>query len=267
MSTSLGKTERGVSGSAWIGGGGSPAADGMTLTAEAAASTKSVVPRSLARFLRLLPLIIVVLLSRWDSSPLHLDARKPPALATTVAAGQCAGGSLPRGGAGPLDAVLPMTDNSSAVEIEELRAARERLVRAADADRRAIERELHGGVHQCLVALATSLQLARLAAGSDPAAVETLLEEMTRDVRQALDETALLAQGIYPSALELGGLAALLRAAAVNAGVQATVDVSEGASHAPEIAMTVYLCWLALLARGTTAAVTIAVGGRRGTHL
>ena len=148
------------------------------------------------------------------------------------------------------------------VEIEELRAARERLVRAADADRRAIERELHGGVHQRLVALATSLQLARLAEGSDPAAVETLLEEMTRDVRQALDETALLAQGIYPSALELGGLASLLRAAAVNAGVRATVDVSDGASHAPEIAMTVYLCWLALLARGSNGRpVTIAVGG------
>jgi signal transduction histidine kinase len=147
------------------------------------------------------------------------------------------------------------------VEIEELRAARERLVRAADADRRAIERELHGGVHQRLVALATSLQLARLAEGSDPAAVETLLEAMTRDVRQALDETALLAQGIYPSALELGGFAALLRAAAVNAGVQATVDVSDGASHAPEIAMTVYLCWLALLARGSKGRpVTIAVG-------
>ena len=146
-------------------------------------------------------------------------------------------------------------------EIEELRAARERLVRAADADRRAIERELHGGVHQRLIALATSLQLARMAEGSDPAAVETLLEEMTRDVRQALDETALLAQGIYPSALELGGLASLLRAAAVNAGVRATVDVSAGSNHAPELAMTVYLCWLALLARGSNGRpVTIAVG-------
>jgi len=147
------------------------------------------------------------------------------------------------------------------VEIEELRAARERLVRAADADRRAIERELHGGVHQRLVALATSLQLARLAAGSDPTEVEALLDEMERDVRQALDETALLAQGIYPSALELGGLAALLRAAAVNADVPATVDVSDGSSHAPEIAMTVYLCWLAFLARGSNGRpVTIAVG-------
>ena len=146
------------------------------------------------------------------------------------------------------------------VELEELRAARERLVRAADADRRAIERELHGGVHQLLVALATTLQLAQLETEPDPA-VKALLDEMTRDVRQALDETALLAQGIYPSALELGGLAVLLRSAAVNVDVQATVDVSDGASHAPEIAMTVYLCWLALLARGSNGRpVTIAVG-------
>ena len=153
------------------------------------------------------------------------------------------------------------------VEIEELRADRERLVRAADADRRAIERELHGGVHQRLVALATSLQLARMAAESDPAAVETLLEEMTRDVRQALEETALLAQGIYPSALELGGLAALLRAAAVNANVPATVHVSDGSKHAPEIAMTIYLCWLALLARGSNGRpVTIAVGEDEEAH-
>ena len=146
------------------------------------------------------------------------------------------------------------------VEIEELRAARERLVLAADADRRAIERELHDGVHQHLVALAATLQLARLAADSDPAAVEALLEEMSRDVRQALDETALLAQRIYPSPLELGGLAALLRAAAVNADVPATVDVADGSSYAPEVAMTVYLCWLALLARGSNGRpVTIAV--------
>ena len=60
MSISSGKTERAVSGSAAIGGGGSSAADGMTLTAEAAASIKSTVPRmSMARLFRLLPLIIV----------------------------------------------------------------------------------------------------------------------------------------------------------------------------------------------------------------
>jgi signal transduction histidine kinase len=137
------------------------------------------------------------------------------------------------------------------VEIERLRASRKRLVLAADADRRGIERDLHDGVHQHLVALAVSLQLAGQAADSDPAAAKTLLEEMGRDVQQALDETALLAQRIYPATLEAGGLAALLRSAAVNAGVPASVDVAAGSTYPPEVGMTVYLCWLDTLARGS----------------
>jgi signal transduction histidine kinase len=142
-----------------------------------------------------------------------------------------------------------------------LRASAERLVLAADADRRSIERDLHRGVHQYLVALATTLQLARRAAESDPAAVNALLDEMEGDVRRALDEAALLAQRIYPAALELGGLAALLRSAAVQAGVPATVDVAADSSYAPEIAMTVYLCWLAALASGKSETqVTIGLG-------
>jgi signal transduction histidine kinase len=142
---------------------------------------------------------------------------------------------------------------------KQLRAAPERLVLAADAERRAIERDLHDGVHQHLVALGATLQLARLAADSDPAALKTLLEEMRRGVRQALDETARLAQRIYPAALELSGLAGLLRSAALNAGVPATVEVAGGTTYPPEVAMTIYLCWLALLARGSDRPVTIRV--------
>jgi signal transduction histidine kinase len=149
---------------------------------------------------------------------------------------------------------------------KQLPAVPERLVLAADADRRTIERELHSGVHQYLVALATTLQLARRAADSDPAAFNALLDEMERDVRRALDEASLLAQRIYPSALELGGLAALLRSAAVQAGVPATVDVAADSSYAPEIALTVYLCWLAALASGKSETqVTIGVGEVDGT--
>jgi signal transduction histidine kinase len=137
------------------------------------------------------------------------------------------------------------------VEIEELRASRERLVLAADDDRRTIERDLHDGVHQHLVAIAVNLQLAGQAAGSDPAAARTLLEEMGRDVLEALEETALLAQRIYPAMLEVGGFAALLRSAAVNAGVPASVEVAADSNYPPEVGMTVYLCWLAVLARGS----------------
>lgn len=137
------------------------------------------------------------------------------------------------------------------VEIEGLRASLKRLVLAADADRRTIERDLHDGVHQQLVALAVNLQLAGQAADSDPAAAKTLVEAIGRDVQQALDETALLAQRIYPATLEAGGLAALLRSAAVSAGVPASVDVAAGSNYPPEVGMTVYLCWLDALARGS----------------
>ena len=139
----------------------------------------------------------------------------------------------------------------SRVEVEELRASLKRLVVAADADRRMVERELHDGVQQHLIALAVNLQLAGQAADSDPAAAKTLLEEMGRDVQHALDETSLLAQRIYPATLEAGGLGTLLRSAAVSAGVPASVDVAAPSNHPPEVVMTLYLCWLNMLACGS----------------
>ena len=135
-----------------------------------------------------------------------------------------------------------MTVNSAA-----MRNQQERLVLAADADRRAIERELHGGLQQYLVALATTVQLARRE--PDRAALGALLDEMERDIGRALDETALLAQRIYPATLELGGLTALLRSVAVQAAVPANVDVSGDSDYAPEVGMTLYLCWLSALTR------------------
>lgn len=134
------------------------------------------------------------------------------------------------------------------IEIEELRSARMQLVLAADADRRTIERDLHDGVHQHLVALAVTVQLAGQAA--DSVAATTLLEQVGRDLQQALQETALLAQRIYPATLEADRLAVLLRSAAVNAGVRSSVDVTYGSTYPPEVGMTVYLCWLDALARG-----------------
>jgi signal transduction histidine kinase len=136
------------------------------------------------------------------------------------------------------------------VEAEELRAALKRLVLAADADRRMVERELHDGVQQHLVALAVDLQLAGQALASDPAAAKTLLDEMGRDLQHALDGTSLLAQRIYPATLEAGGLGTLLRSAAVSTGVPASVDVATTSTHPPEVVMTLYLCWFNILARG-----------------
>lgn len=134
------------------------------------------------------------------------------------------------------------------VEVEELRASLKRLVVAADADRRMVERELHDGVQQHLIALAVNLQLAGQAAGSDPAAAKTLLEEMGRDVQDALDQTSLLAQRIYPATLEADGVGTLLRSVAASAGVPASVDVAARSNHPPEVVITLYQCWVNMLA-------------------
>jgi signal transduction histidine kinase len=141
---------------------------------------------------------------------------------------------------------LQQTLDRLRLEVQELHASRKRLVLAADAERRRIERDLHNGVQQHLVALAVNVQLAGRLAGADPAAAKTLLHQMAADVQEALDETAQLAQRIYPPLLEPRGLAAALRSAAAKAGVVASVEVETGAMP-PEIVAALYACWREVL--------------------
>jgi signal transduction histidine kinase len=146
-----------------------------------------------------------------------------------------------------------------------LRASRERLALAADADRRGIERDLHDGPQQHLVALAVNLQLARRLADADPAAAKALLDEMGHDVQQALDETGKLAHRIYPPLLEAGGLAAALRAAAASAGIRTRIEVTAGAGYPPEVAGVAYFCCLEVLERiGDGAHATVTVRDEEG---
>ena len=193
------------------------------------------------------------------------------------------------GDAGPLDVTGAMADNFRStsrrsitleardvealretldrlrLEVAELHASRKRLVQAADTERRTIERDLHEGVQQHLVGLAVNLQLARQLADTDRAAAKELLEEMGRDVQQALDETAQLAQQIYPPLLEAGGLAAALRAAATSIGIPVSVDVEAAAGCPPELVRTVYLCCLeALEHAGAEARATVTVRKEEG---
>ena len=145
-------------------------------------------------------------------------------------------------------------------EIAELRRSRRRLVEAAGADRRAIERTLHDRVLQNLVALAVDVRrLAGLVEGQ-PAAAKALLDDMAADVREALIETTALAQRIYPPLLEGRGFASSLRSAAENAGVTALVDVPARADYPPEISAALY--WfcveaLASASKGSQAMVSV----------
>jgi signal transduction histidine kinase len=159
----------------------------------------------------------------------------------------------------PLEPLQELLDGLH-LKVEELRASRERLVLAADADRRRIERDLHDGPQQHLVALAANLELARRLADADPAAAKALLDEMGRDVQQALDETGKLAHRIYPPLLEAGGLAVALRTAAMSVGVPTRIEVTPRAGYPPEVAGAVYFSCLEVLERaGTGARATITV--------
>jgi signal transduction histidine kinase len=95
---------------------------------------------------------------------------------------------------------------------------------------------------------------------TDPAAAKALLEEMARDMQQALDETGRLAQRIYPPLLEAGGLAAALRSATTSIGGSIVVDVEAAAGCPAEVVRTVYLCCVEMLEHaGAEARVTVTV--------
>jgi PAS domain S-box-containing protein len=93
----------------------------------------------------------------------------------------------------------------------ELRASRARIVEAADAARQRIERDLHDGAQQQLVAVAVALRAARDRIDDDPATARALLGEAAADLDQGLAELRELARGIHPAVLADGGLAPALR--------------------------------------------------------
>ncbi len=128
----------------------------------------------------------------------------------------------------------------------ELQASRARLVAAATAERRRIERDLHDGAQQHLVALAVGLRLLRDGL-SDASPDLELLDELDRGARDAVAALRDLAHGIYPPLLRDAGLAAALRAVGARGPMPVSVvaDVPERAVEAVEAA--VYFCCLEAL--------------------
>ena len=107
----------------------------------------------------------------------------------------------------------------------ELRASRARIVEAADAARRRIERDLHDGAQQRLVALALDVRLAQTRCARDPASVGPFLERLGKDLAEASAELRELARGIHPAVLTERGLAPAVAALASRAPVP--VDLVE----------------------------------------
>jgi signal transduction histidine kinase len=151
-------------------------------------------------------------------------------------------------------------------QIEELRASRKRLVLAATADRGRIERELHDGAQQRLVALAVELQEARRLVDVHPVAAGALIDEIAGEVEEALDALRGLAHRIHPPLLEAGGLRAALRTTAAMLGVPTRVQVPAEAPLPPELAGAVYFsCTDALEHLGEMARIAITVRQEEGT--
>jgi signal transduction histidine kinase len=145
------------------------------------------------------------------------------------------------------------------LELSELRASRARVVLAADAERRTIERALHDGLQQQLVGLAADVELASGSIATDPQAAMRHLAEVRRGLREALEEARTLAHRIHP-ALDAGGLGPALRLAAANADVRTRIDVSSGLSVPSEVAGALYFCCLDVLGRveqGTATSITV----------
>jgi PAS domain S-box-containing protein len=105
------------------------------------------------------------------------------------------------------------------VRTEELRASRVRIVQAADAARRRIERDLHDGAQQRLLALALEVRLARSRLDADPAQAGPFLERVGDELTEASTELRELARGIHPAVLTERGLGPALTALAGRAAV------------------------------------------------
>jgi signal transduction histidine kinase len=131
--------------------------------------------------------------------------------------------------------------------IEELRSSRRRLVAAQDEERRKIERNLHDGAQQQLVALTVQLRLAEQMVGRDEQKERELLARLQASANDALEDLRDLARGIYPPLLADKGLIAALEGQARKAAVPTTVE-SKGVGRYPrDVESAVYFCTLEAL--------------------
>ena len=130
------------------------------------------------------------------------------------------------------------------VRAQELQASRMRIVQAHDAERRRLERNIHDGAQQHLVALAVKLRLAGATAGKDPQRAADQLMELRDQTDLALTTLLDLATGIYPAVLEEQGIGAALAVQGRAAGVPVSVD-GDGVGRLPiEIEAAVYFVCL-----------------------
>jgi signal transduction histidine kinase len=131
--------------------------------------------------------------------------------------------------------------------VEEVRASRQRLVAAQDEERRRLERDIHDGAQQQLVALAVKARLARQLTERDPAKAAEMLTQIEEETQSALEDLRDLARGIYPPLLADKGLVAALEAQSRKTPMPVSVEADGVGRYRPDVETTVYFCALEAL--------------------
>ena len=163
-------------------------------------------------------------------------------------------------------AVMTLDNHRLAAEasalLGEVQESRARIQATADDERRRIERDLHDGAQQQLVALRIKLELAAERLDGSDVGNADLLRQLGSEIDHALDEVRSLARGIYPSTLADRGLTEALRSAALQAALPTTILATGVRKRYPrEIESAAYFCCLEALqnavkhATGATAVV------------
>ena len=140
---------------------------------------------------------------------------------------------------------------------QEVRASRRRLIAAHDAERHRLERDLHDGAQQQVVALKVKLGLAKSIAEQEGAhelalAVASLADE----TQNAVDQMRELAHGIYPPLLEAEGLDAAMRAALRSAGIPVLLELVHVDRYSRQVEETAYFCVTEMIGEAVMAGAT-----------
>jgi len=129
-----------------------------------------------------------------------------------------------------------------AARAEELKASRERLIETQDLERRRLERDIHDGAQQHLVALTLNLQLAQRVASHSPQRARRVLSEQAEAAHLAIETLSSLSRGIYPRTLAAEGLGPALRSALATSPIPVTVD-TDGVGRLPaSVEAALYFC-------------------------
>ena len=156
-----------------------------------------------------------------------------------------------------------------AARTAELRASRSRIIEAADKARRKIERDLHDGAQQRMVAMVLDVQVAKRRFAKDPTDIVPFFEKLGKDLQDASAELRELARGIHPAVLTERGLTAAVGAVATRCVVPVEVVNSVEDRLPPAVEATAYftvaeaLTNVAKYAEATHAVVTLGPVGRR----